>query len=107
MNMMKILMMFFVLSACKTKIICNQIEQSNIGDLLMCGPSFSHDQPRCSCVCVNYESMRIIPGGCGGQAGTYPVERCDDFRGFYIKDYAEKIEPNHGRLMEIKKDYCK
>jgi hypothetical protein len=93
------------------RIVCAQINSSEIRPLPLCDISFQFD--RCRCRCFNFNEWETLDlkeckefEGMEGQVVSRPVEFCEGVAGFFIEDIASDIKPNVKKLGAIKDDYC-
>jgi hypothetical protein len=99
--------MIFLISSCKTRIVCSQIEAAKIAPLPLCDISFQFK--RCACRCFDLNEFKTVDDmQCGGgfSSGNFSLETCEGLSGFFIEDMALEIKPKIKQLNMIKSDYC-
>jgi hypothetical protein len=98
---------FLGATSCKRKIICSEINSTDIKPLVSCDISFQFN--RCRCRCFDLDQFQTVDDKfCSDfRSGDYPLEYCEGLSGFFIEDMAINIKPNIIHLNEIKADNCK
>ena len=106
------LLMIFIISSCKDKIICAEVKKAEIKPIAWCDISFS-PKPRCRCRCLNLGYGRKLAdnlcneGGNIFKSGNYPIKDCEGIAGPSHRDWAVEVKPKFLRLNAIKQTYCK
>lgn len=116
-----LLLTTFLISSCKDKIICEQINSAKIRPLIIKNISFEFNRCRISCFDLNTWSTYKSLNACEEykddpetdeieNAETnreFPVSYCDNLLGFDASDMAKYVRPKIKELASIKKDNCK
>ena len=98
----------FLISSCKTGIICKEINKAKIRPLVNCDLSLQFK--RCRCRCVDYNTItKVDDKFCGENfvSKDYPIDTCEGLSGSFIEDWAKEIKPKVNRLNRVKRAYCK
>ena len=101
----------FLLSSCKTKLVCSQVRSAEVKALPLCDISLQFNQ--CFCRCFDLNKWReVSDNSCKWKYGdfkngSYPLKTCEGLSGFFIEDMALEVKPKIKKLSKIKSDYCR
>ena len=106
-----VLLTTFLLSSCRTKLICSEVRSATIKPLPLCDISFQFNECYCRCFDLN-NFKEVNENKCTWKygdfkEGSYPLETCEGLSGFYVNDWAVEVKPKIKKLSRIKYDNCK
>ena len=101
----------FLLSSCKTKLICRQVINAEIKPLPLCDISLQFNECYCRCFDLN-NWQEVADNACkwkygSFKKGSYPLKTCEGLAGFFLEDMAQEVKPKVKKLSKIKSDYCR
>jgi hypothetical protein len=111
-KIMIMLLMIFLMTSCKTWIVCKEIETTAFNPAPLCDLHKNRNTGiwRCRCRCFDLnEYKELADNSCGKDfaKGNYPPEKCEGVAGFFDTSWANDIRPKMKELISIRKDYCK
>ena len=103
--MKTVIMMLLMISlvGCRSferALVCNEVEENKLGEMLMCHYSVKFD--KCKCKMINLDNYTEITS-----LTEYPLSYCDGLAGFKTESWGEDIGPKLRALSRLKEERCK
>lgn len=80
-------------------LVCNEVEENKLGELLMCHYSVKFD--KCKCKTIDLDNYSEVTG-----LAEYPLSYCDGLAGFKTDTWGENIGPKLKALNRLKVERC-
>lgn len=103
MKMVTMMLLMISLVACRSferALVCNEVEENKLGELLMCHYSVKFD--KCKCKMMDLDNFAEITN-----LVEYPLDYCDGLAGFKVDTWSEEIGPKLKALSRLKEERCK